>query len=79
MSMPMLLAPKHHVLQAVVNVVLDQCFLGLLDRFFDSLQLLGDIYARTAFLQHGDHAGQVPVGALESVDQRWMASMNVWF
>ncbi len=79
MFMPVLLVPTHHMLQAVVNVILDQRFLGLLDGFFDCLQLLGDIYARTTFLQHGDHAGQVSVGSLESVDQSWVASVNVWF
>jgi hypothetical protein len=78
-SMPVLVVTAHRMLQAVVNVVLNQRFLGLLDSFFDCLQLLGDINARTTVLQHGDHAAQVTVRSLESVDQRRVAGVNVGF
>lgn len=77
--MPVLVVATHRMLQAVVNVVLNQRFLGLLDSFFDCLQLLGDIYARTTVLQHGDHAAQVTVRSPESVDQRRMTGVNVGF
>jgi hypothetical protein len=79
MSVPVLVISTHHMLQAVVYVILDQRFLGLLNGFFDGLQLLCNIDARAAFLQHGDHAGQVPVGTFESVDQCRMAGVNVGF
>lgn len=78
-SMPVLVVATHRMLQTVVNVVLNQRFFGLLDSFFDCLQLLGDINARTTVLQHGDHAGQVSIGALESVDQSRVAGVNVGF
>ena len=56
------------VLQAVVDVILDQGALGLADGLLHRVQLLGNIHAGTAILDHGDDAAQVALGALEPFD-----------
>lgn len=56
------------VLQAVVKVVLDQGALCIGDRLLDGMELLGDIEARFAVLDHGDHASKMSLGPLEPLD-----------
>lgn len=56
------------VLQAVVDVILDQGALGLAHGFFHRMQLLGDIHAGAPFLDHADDTAQVALGALEPFD-----------
>lgn len=44
------------VLQAVIDVILDERALGLANRFLNSMQLLGDVHALTTLFDHGDDA-----------------------
>ena len=43
----------------MIQVVLDQGALGLSHRAFDRVELLRQIQAGAAFLNHGDHAAQM--------------------
>ncbi len=56
------------VRQAMVDVILNQGALGLANGFFHRMQLLGNIHAGTAILDHGDDAAQVALGAFEPFD-----------
>src|SRR4051794_11060662 len=56
------------LLQAVLDVVLDQFFLRLADRGLDRMELLGQVKAGLAFLDHGDDRSEVPFGPLEAGD-----------
>ena len=47
-------------LQAVLEMILDQCFLGV----FNGIDLLGDLLARSPLFQHLYGVRQVPVCAL---------------
>jgi hypothetical protein len=50
--------------KAIVDVVVNQGFLGLCDSFLNGVELLGDVEARTALLDHGDRRakGDLPLG-----------------
>jgi len=58
-------------------MVLNQRLLGLRDRLFDGLKLLGDVMARATVLNHLDDAAQVTVRALEPLDDLGMGAMDV--
>jgi hypothetical protein len=57
----------HDMLQAVVEVFVDQGPLGVRDRRFDGMQLLGDVQAGASRLDHLDHAPEMALGALEAL------------
>ena len=46
-------------------MVVDQGLFGFVDGLFDGVQLLGEVEARPAGLDHGDHAFKVAGGALQ--------------
>src|SRR5882724_9583839 len=48
---------------AVMNMVLDEFFFGVADGLLDGAQLLRQVHARTARLQHVDHGREVSLGA----------------
>src|ERR1700688_3880848 len=50
----------------VVNMVLDEFLLGVADGLLDGVQLLCQIHAGAARLQHVDHRRQVSLGAFQS-------------
>ena len=56
------------VLEAMVDVILNQRTLGLADGFLHRVELLGDIHAGAPILDHGDDAAQVALGALQSLE-----------
>lgn len=53
-------------------MILNQGLLRLRDRLFDRVELLGDVQAVAAALQHLDHAAQMPVGPLQALDDLGM-------
>ncbi len=57
----------HRIFQAMVNMVLNENFLGLGYRLFDRVQLLGKVQAGTMLFHHLQDAPQVAFGALESL------------
>ena len=67
----------HEVFKTVIEMVLDQGLLGLLNRFFNRLQLLRDIQAGTTLCQHFYGAAQVPAGSAKAFDDGWMGGMCV--
>jgi hypothetical protein len=56
------------VLQAVIDMVLDQHALGLADSFFHGMQLLSDVDAGPMVFDHGDDAAQVTLRTLQPFD-----------
>lgn len=65
----------HQIFQTVVQMVLDQGFLGLLNRFFHRLQLLRDIKAASSLHQHFYCAAQVSAGFAQAFDDGRMGGM----
>ena len=58
----------HGFLKAVVDVVVDKCFLGRIERFFDCMKLLGDIKTASLGLHHFNDGAKMPFGALQPFD-----------
>lgn len=79
MAMSMGLLVDDCVLKAMVDVVLDQRFFGLLDGFLHRLQLLGNLQTLLSLFDHDNDAAQVSVGTLEALDKFGMAGMDVGF
>jgi len=65
----------HKILKAVIQVVLDQGFLGLLNRFLHRLQLLRDFEAGSSLLQHFYGAAQMSAGSAQAFDYGRMLAM----
>jgi hypothetical protein len=68
---------RDSVLQAVIDVILDERALGLAYGFFDSVELLGNVYALSTFFDHGDDAAQVSVRTFEALDDRLVALVGM--
>ena len=66
------------LIQAVIDVVMDQRLLGIHDRAFDRLQLLGDLDAGATLLDHPDDRLQMSVRPLEPLDDLWMIALVHW-
>ncbi len=58
-------------------MIVDQRLLGLADCLLHRVQLLGEIEAGTAFLDHRDHALQVPLGALQPLRDLGMGRVDM--
>ncbi|MNE72137.1 hypothetical protein D3C80_1680530 [compost metagenome] len=58
-------------------MILNKCPLGLANRFFNSMQLLCDVDALPAFLDHRDDASQVAVRTLEAFDDCFVALVRM--
>jgi hypothetical protein len=52
--------PLDGMLQAMIDVILDQGAFGLAHGFFHGVKLLGDIHTGTTLFNHGENAAQVP-------------------
>jgi len=57
-------------------MIVNQGLLGVDDGLLDRLQLLGDLKATAALVQHGDNALKVAVGTLETFNDGWVGSMS---
>lgn len=56
------------IFQAVVQVALDERAFGVGDRLLDRMELLGDVEAGLAALDHGNHASKMSLGPHEPLD-----------
>jgi hypothetical protein len=65
------------IFQAMIEMIVDQRLLGLSDRLFHGMQLLGDIEAGLAALYHDDDRAQMAVGALQALDDLGMRFVDV--
>ena len=61
----------------MIQVIVDQGFLGGGNRLFDGMQLLHDSKAGLALVNHHDDVVQVPIGTLEPVANLRMSRMDV--
>jgi hypothetical protein len=61
--------------EAVVEVILDQCPLGLAHRLLDGVELLRDVEAGPAALDHGDHAAYMAFGSSQPLEGVRMGSV----
>ena len=66
----------YQALKAMVQMVLNQRFFGLLNGLFNCLQLLRNIKAGAANDQHIYRAAQVTMGLFEALDDGWMRCMK---
>jgi len=66
----------HGLVQAMVDVVVNQCPLCVGDRPLYRLKLLSDFEATSVPFQHGDDALQVSLGPLEALEHVWMSGVN---
>jgi hypothetical protein len=57
-----------NILEAMIEVVLDQRLFCLANRLFDRMKLLRDLQARSTTLDHFDHTAQVACNSIESFD-----------
>lgn len=67
------------IINAVVQMVVDQGAFGVGHRLLDGVQLLSDIDAGLAVLNHGDDRTQMPFGAFQPGDHSGVACVAVWF
>jgi hypothetical protein len=59
----------------MIDVIVNQSFLGVLDRALDRLELLCDLHAGPALLDHLDDHAKMAIGTLETLDDRGMMLM----
>lgn len=59
----------------MIDVIVDQRFLGRDDRLLHGLKLLGDVDAWSAGLDHLDNTAQMTARAVETLDDSGMAFM----
>jgi len=67
----------HHVVEAVIQVVLNQRLLGLCDGLLNGLQLLHHVQTRFAVFQHLHNTGQVSSGAAKPFDDSRVGIVNM--
>lgn len=53
-------------IQAMVDMIVDQSLLGVADRAFHGLKLLGHIHTGSAILDHPDHRSQMAFGTFQT-------------
>lgn len=64
-----------NIFETMIEMIADQRLLGLADSFLDRVKLLSDVDAGAAGLDHLDDAAQVPVGAVETLDDVGMGGV----
>lgn len=65
------------LVEAVVEMILDQRLLGLPDRTLDRLQLLGDVEAGAPGFDHLDDLAQMTVSPLQPLDDGRVSFVKV--
>lgn len=78
-------------IETVIHMVMDQSLLGIPDRTFYRLQLLGHVETGPFFLDHGNDRAQVPFGAFQPgydlgvtcvavrfCHKHWLTSLGGW-
>jgi hypothetical protein len=61
----------------MIHMIVNQPPLRFADRLLDRMQLLSEINATAAFIEHLDDSPHVPLGTLEALDDVGMRLMNV--
>jgi hypothetical protein len=65
--------------EAMTDVIVNQGFLGVLNRAFDSLQLLGKLVAWSPLFDHLYDLAKMAIGSLETLDDRGMVMRHSLF
>jgi len=60
----------------MVDMIVDQGFLGRCDRLFDRMKLLGQVEAAASRLDHADGLAQMPLGAFQPIDDLGVGFMS---
>jgi hypothetical protein len=71
---PRRLAATH---KAMLHVIVDQLALGIADSAFDGVELLREIKAGSALLEHRQHGGQMAVCSLEPGNDFRMRGVDI--
>src|SRR5882672_209272 len=61
--------------EAMLDMVVNHFALGVRDRTFDSVELLGQLKAAFAFREHGDRRAEMPLRAFQPLDDVGMAGV----
>src|SRR6266850_111741 len=64
------------LIEAVLDVVVDQLPLGFGNRAFDRVELLRQVEAASAFLEHSDNRAKVTFGALQASNDGRVAGVR---
>lgn len=75
LCLPCLLA-AHNVLQAVIDMIMNQRFLGVIDCSFHCLKLLRQLHARAALREHFDDVFQMAICTAETLGNVRMGSVH---
>src|SRR6056297_2072283 len=67
------------IVEAMIDMILDQRAFGLLHRLLHGMKLLCDVHAGLFVLNHLDDAGQVPVGTFQPLDDGGVTCMSRMF
>jgi hypothetical protein len=63
----------------MIKMILDQRLLGLRNGPFDRMELLGNVEAGSARLDHFDDPAQMPLGAFEPLDDLRVCFVKMGF
>ena len=66
-------------IEAVVDMIVDQCLLSLANRPLDGMKLLGQVETGAAIREHLDHLVKMTFRALEASDDPGVCSVNMIF
>jgi hypothetical protein len=66
-------------IEAMINMVMDERALGVYHGLFHGMELLRDLEAGLACLDHLDHRAQMPVGAFQPGDQGGVGCVQMRF
>ena len=66
-------------IEAVVDMIVDQCLLSLANRPLDGMKLLRQVETGAAIREHLDHLVKMTFGALEALDDPGVCSVNMIF
>ena len=61
----------------MIDMVVDERSLGLADRFFDGVKLLGEVETGTPLVEHRDDAAQVAFSPFQPFDDIRVGSMGM--
>lgn|GEM_PF-5198196 len=63
------------VLQAMIDVIMNEQFFGIDDGPFDCLQLLGNVQTGTTAFDHADGAAEMAFGTFEPLDDIYVTAV----
>ena len=63
------------IIKAVFDMIVDEFTLGIADRGFNGMELLGQLNTRPLLLDHCDDGSEMAFSPLKALDDGWMTVM----